>query len=121
MILRDSVPPIVRASGNWEDDPDDEKEGQTTTKKERKVEKPRRYKVLLHNDDYTTMEFVVLVLVKFFRKDETEATHIMLSVHHSGSGVAGVFPKDVAESKVEQVHTYAKQNGMPLKLTAEPE
>lgn len=119
--LPTGFPGRVRASGSFEDDPDDDREGQLATKKERKVEKPRRFKVLLHNDDYTTMEFVVLVLIKFFRKSETEATHIMLSVHHSGSGVAGVYPRDVAESKVAQVLDFARENGMPLKLTAEPE
>jgi ATP-dependent Clp protease adapter protein ClpS len=60
------------------------------------------FKVLFHNDDYTTMEFVILVLMKFFHKSEAEATHIMLSVHHKGSGVAGVYPRDVAETKVDQ-------------------
>lgn len=81
---------------------------------------PRRYKVIFHNDDYTTMEFVIHVLMKFFRKSETEATHIMLSVHHLGSGVAGVYTRDVAETKVKEVHDYAKERGMPLRLTAEP-
>jgi ATP-dependent Clp protease adaptor protein ClpS len=82
---------------------------------------PRRYKVIFHNDDYTTMEFVVLVLMKFFHKSETEATHIMLSVHHKGYGVAGLYTKDVAETKVAEVHDFAKEYGMPLRLTAEPE
>ena len=86
-----------------------------------KTEEPPLFKVLLHNDDYTTMEFVVLVLMKFFHKTETEATHIMLSVHHKGHGVAGVYTKDVAETKVDQVHDYAKEHGMPLRLTVEPE
>jgi len=98
-----------------------EDEGQVATEKETRTEKVRRFKVLLHNDDYTTMEFVVMVLMKFFHKSETEATHIMLSVHHKGHGVAGLFTKDVAESKVDQVQSYAKEQGMPLRLTAEPE
>src|SRR5215203_5044067 len=91
------------------------------TDKQNKLEKVRRYKVLFHNDDYTTMEFVVEVLVKFFHKSETEATHIMLSVHHKGYGVAGLYTKDVAETKVAQVTDYAKEHGMPLRLSAEPE
>ncbi len=62
-------------------------EGDLATQKKSRVEKVRRYKVVLHNDNYTTMEFVILVLMKFFHKTETEATHIMLSVHHKGSGV----------------------------------
>jgi ATP-dependent Clp protease adaptor protein ClpS len=99
----------------------EDKEGDLATQKKRKVEKVRRYKVVLHNDNYTTMEFVVLVLVKFFHKTDTEATHIMLSVHHKGSGVAGVYTKDVAETKVTRVQSFARQNGMPLRLSAEPE
>lgn len=90
------------------------------TLQKRKIERVRPYKVILHNDDYTTMEFVVLILVKFFHKSETEATHIMLSVHHKGQGVAGLYTKDVAESKVAQVQEFAKQHEMPLRLSAEP-
>jgi ATP-dependent Clp protease adaptor protein ClpS len=86
-----------------------------------KTEKPRRYQVVLHNDDYTTMEFVVHVLMKFFHKDETEATRIMLHVHHRGFGVVGLFTRDVAETKANQVMDYAKQHGHPLRCTAEPE
>lgn len=86
-----------------------------------KTKKPRRYQVVLHNDDYTTMEFVVHVLMKFFHKSETEATQIMLHVHHRGYGVVGLFTRDVAESKAAQVMDYAKEHGHPLKCTAEPE
>lgn len=82
---------------------------------------PRRYQVVLHNDDYTTMEFVVHVLQKFFYKTETEATQIMLHVHHKGYGIVGVFTRDVAETKATQVMDYAKQHGHPLRCTAEPE
>ena len=96
-------------------------QGDVTTERDSKVEKVRRWKVVLHNDDYTTMEFVVLILMKFFHKTETEATHIMLSVHHKGHGVAGLYTKDMAETKVAQVLDYAKECQMPLRLTAEPE
>jgi ATP-dependent Clp protease adaptor protein ClpS len=96
-------------------------QGDVATERANKVEKVRRYKVVFHNDDYTTMEFVVLVLMKFFHKSETEATHIMLSVHHKGHGVAGLYTKDVAETKVAQVQDYAKEADMPLRLTVEPE
>lgn len=99
----------------------EDQQGDVATDSASKVEKVRRFKVVFHNDDYTTMEFVVLVLMKFFHKSETEATHIMLSVHHKGHGVAGLYTKDVAETKVAQVHDYAKEQGMPLRLTVEPE
>jgi ATP-dependent Clp protease adaptor protein ClpS len=97
-----------------------EDDGELATDERKRTKKPRQYKVVLHNDNYTTMEFVVLVLKKFFRKNDTEATHIMLTVHHRGSGVAGVYSKDVAETKVHQVTTFAQDAGMPLKLTTEP-
>ncbi len=99
---------------NWEDD------GEVALEKRIRTKKPRQYKVVLHNDNYTTMEFVVMVLSKFFHKNEAEATHIMLTVHHKGSGVAGVYSRDVAETKVQQVTSFSQENGMPLKLTAEP-
>ena len=82
---------------------------------------PRRYKVIFHNDDYTTMEFVIEVLKRFFHKNDTEATHIMLTVHKTGAAVAGVFTRDVAETKSTQVMDYARENGQPLLLTTEPE
>lgn len=95
-------------------------EDEVATDRRIRTKKPRQYKVVLHNDNYTTMEFVVLVLMRFFRKNETEATHIMLTVHHRGHGLAGVYSKDVAETKVHQVTSFAQDQGMPLKLTAEP-
>lgn len=82
---------------------------------------PRRFKVIFHNDDYTTMEFVVEVLKRFFHKTDTEADHIMLTVHRTGAAVAGVYPRDVAETKTTEVMTYARESGMPLLLTTEPE
>ena len=82
---------------------------------------PRRYKVIFHNDDYTTMEYVVEVLRRFFHKTETEALHIMLTVHKKGQAVAGVYPRDVAETKVTEVIKDAREHGHPLMVTAEPE
>lgn len=82
---------------------------------------PRRYKVIFHDDDYTTMEFVVDALKRFFHKTDAEAVHIMLTVHKIGSAVAGVYTRDVAETKAEEVMTCARDNGMPLLLTTEPE
>lgn len=97
-----------------------EDDGELATDERKRTKKPKQYKVVLHNDNYTTMEFVVLILMKFFRKSETEATHIMLTVHHKGTGIAGIYSKDVAETKVHQVTTFAQDHGMPLKLTTEP-
>jgi ATP-dependent Clp protease adaptor protein ClpS len=82
---------------------------------------PRRYKVIFHNDDYTTMEYVVEVLRRFFHRNETEALHIMLTVHKKGRAVAGVYPRDVAETKVVEVMRDARDRGHPLLLTTEPE
>jgi ATP-dependent Clp protease adaptor protein ClpS len=86
-----------------------------------KTEKPRKYVVVLHNDDYTTMEFVVHVLEKFFHMGETEATRIMLHVHRRGVGVCGAYTYEVAETKVTQVMDLARQNQHPLQCTIEKE
>jgi ATP-dependent Clp protease adaptor protein ClpS len=82
---------------------------------------PKRYNVIFHNDDYTTMEYVVEVLRGFFHKSETEALHIMLTVHKKGKAIAGVYPRDVAETKVGEVMRDAREHGHPLLVTAEPE
>ncbi len=86
-----------------------------------KTKKPHLYKVLLLNDDYTPMEFVVRVLEVFFGKDRQEATHIMLSVHHKGVGVCGVYTREVAETKVNQVMDLARRNEHPLQCIMEKE
>lgn len=86
----------------------------------KKTRRPRRWKVLIYNDDYTSMDFVVYVLVKHFRKSPAEATHVMLQVHHKGVGVAGVYTKDVAETKVAEVTAEAREQEMPLRLEARP-
>ena len=88
---------------------------------EEETTEPNKYKVLFHNDDYTTMEFVVRVLERVFHKSKSEATKIMLEVHHSGSGVAGVYSKQIAETKVEQTIQWAREEGHPLMVTMEPE
>jgi ATP-dependent Clp protease adaptor protein ClpS len=100
---------------------DSEREDELAVAERPKVARPRRYVVVFHNDDYTTQEFVVHVLQKFFHMDETEATQVMLHVHHRGYGIVGVFTRDVAETKASQVMHYAKEHGHPLKCTAEPE
>ena len=86
----------------------------------RRPRRARRYHVVMHNDDYTTMEFVVAMLMKHFHKPPAEALHIMLQVHHKGAGIAGVYTRDVAETKVAEVIDEARQEGMPLLLTVEP-
>jgi ATP-dependent Clp protease adaptor protein ClpS len=101
-------------------DADFERDEELAVEERRKTKRPRRWKVLLHNDDFTTMEFVVHVLITHFRKSAAEATHIMLQVHRKGVGLAGVYSKEVAETKVAEVTDEARANGMPLKLTAEP-
>ncbi len=86
-----------------------------------KVEKPRLYKVLLLNDDYTPMDFVVHVLQRFFNKGREEATRIMLTVHYKGVGVCGVYPREVAETKVNQVLEFARRHEHPLQCIMERE
>jgi len=95
-------------------------EAGVAVEKRKKTARPKRYKVLLHNDDFTSMEFVVHVLITHFRRPPGEATQIMLEVHHQGIGVAGVYPKEVAETKVAEVTAEARAEGMPLLLTLEP-
>jgi ATP-dependent Clp protease adaptor protein ClpS len=84
-----------------------------------KTKAPSFYKVLILNDDFTPRDFVVHVLQKFFRKNETEAVQLMLQVHHQGMGIAGVYTFEVAETKAYQVNLYSKQNNFPLKCTVE--
>ncbi len=91
------------------------------TKTAPKTKKPPLYKVLLLNDDFTPMEFVVFVLERFFHKNRQEATTIMLHVHRRGVGVCGIFTYEVAETKVNQVVDYARQNQHPLQCTMEKE
>jgi ATP-dependent Clp protease adaptor protein ClpS len=93
----------------------------TQVKPEKKLKRPRLYRVLLHNDDYTTREFVVQVLHTVFHRDEQDAIRIMLHVHHNGVGVAGVFTREVAETKIQRVERMAREQEFPLRLTMEPE
>ena len=93
----------------------------TKTRKEERVKKPRMYRVLMHNDDYTTREFVVEVLRGVFHHSEPEAVRIMLHVHYNGIGVAGVFTREIAETKVRTVEEMAREREYPLRLSMEPE
>ena len=103
------------------DSPEDEESigGTALQESEPKVKKPPLYKVLMLNDDYTPMDFVVQVLQIFFAMNVEKATEIMLHVHTRGVGVCGVFTRDVAETKVAQVTQFAQENQHPLKLTIE--
>jgi len=96
-------------------------EGQigVATRTRTRPKKPSQYKVLLLNDDYTPMEFVVMVLKRFFRMDLEQATRVMLHVHQRGVGVCGIFPYEVAETKVNQVMDFARENQHPLQCTLE--
>lgn len=85
-----------------------------------RTKEPKMYKVILLNDDYTSMEFVVLVLESVFHKNGADAQRIMISVHEHGSGIAGVYTKEVGETKIAVVHHLAKQNQFPLKCALEP-
>jgi ATP-dependent Clp protease adaptor protein ClpS len=87
---------------------------------ERKVKRPRLYNVLLHNDDYTTMEFVVMILMTVFHRPEADAIRIMLHVHTRGVGVAGVYPRQMAETRVNKVTRLAREYEYPLRCSMEP-
>jgi ATP-dependent Clp protease adaptor protein ClpS len=86
-----------------------------------KVETPKKFKVILLNDDFTPMEFVVHILTHFFNKTQEEADKIMLEVHNKGAGLAGVYTREIAEMKVQQVTTLARKNQYPLKTIMEAE
>ena len=107
----------ILSMGGEEGDEDGSGELVTVTRTKR----PPKYKVLLHNDDYTTMEFVVYILKKVFNKTSDEAHEVMLSVHSHGRGVCGVYTHEVAESKMNRVSLEAKENGHPLLCTIEAE
>lgn len=94
-------------------------QGELLANDETRNQEPPRFKVLLHNDDYTTMDFVVMILTTIFHKDENEATKIMLDVHHQGVGIAGVYTREIGETKISQVHKLAKDNQFPLKCSLE--
>ena len=94
-------------------------EGEVTS--ETDVTEPSLYRVLLLNDDYTTMEFVVEILITVFHKSVEEATRIMFNVHQAGVGLCGIYTYEIAETKVDSVHALAKEHGFPLKCTMEKE
>lgn len=93
----------------------------TRTKPQKKVQRPRLFRVLLHNDDYTTREFVVHVLSAIFHRSEGESVRIMLHVHHTGVGVAGLYTREIAETKLAETERMAREQEFPLRLSMEPE
>ena len=107
------------STGGYEDD--DQTSGSVATKTRTRTERPSLYKVLLLNDDYTPMEFVIHVLERFFSKNREDATRIMLHVHQQGVGICGVYTFEVAETKVTQVIEFSRQNQHPLQCTMEKE
>ncbi len=119
--LPPGAPPITRAAGDGDKDgdADDDEQVGLATKTRAKPKRPSQYKVLMLNDDYTPMEFVVIVLKRFFRMDLEQATRVMLHVHQRGVGVCGIFPYEVAETKVNQVMDCARENQHPLQCTLE--
>ncbi|GIU24230.1 MULTISPECIES: ATP-dependent Clp protease adapter ClpS [unclassified Shewanella] len=86
---------------------------------ESEFKRPSMYKVILNNDDYTPMDFVIEILQLFFKKDEQQATEIMLAIHHKGKGICGIYPFGIAETKVAQVNQFARQNQHPLLCSLE--
>lgn len=104
-------------AGRFENESDTVTESRT----EKKLAKPKLYRVLLHNDNYTTRDFVVAVLRQIFHRSETDAVRIMLHVHNNGLGVAGVYTHDVATTKIRLVEALARQQDFPLRLSMEPE
>jgi ATP-dependent Clp protease adaptor protein ClpS len=97
----------------------DEQQGLVATREREDIREPSLYKALLHNDDYTSMEFVILILENIFGKSTTMATKIMLDVHQQGIGVAGIYTREICETKIELVHHLARKNGFPLRCSME--
>jgi ATP-dependent Clp protease adaptor protein ClpS len=95
--------------------------GEVLTDETAETKEPPRFKVLLHNDDYTTMEFVVSILENIFQKTKHEATRIMLNVHNDGVGIAGIYTREICETKITIVHELARKNQFPLRCSMEQE
>jgi ATP-dependent Clp protease adaptor protein ClpS len=113
---------VPRGSGPfYAQDGDPHREGGVATQTRQRVARPPRYKVVLYNDDYTPMGFVISILERVFGKGPSEATRIMLAIHKTGLGIAGVYVLDVAETKLVQVHQAAEQRGFPLRAGLEKE
>jgi len=107
------APPVVRPK-------DDDGGSVVLERRTQRTQPPQMYQVVMLNDDYTPMEFVVVVIQEFFHKDRETATQIMLKIHLDGKGICGVYPRDIANTKVEQVQEAARQAGHPLQCLSEP-
>jgi ATP-dependent Clp protease adaptor protein ClpS len=113
---------IVNNTGdeNWDPAQDDDWESGLAVEEEKpKLKPPKQYKVIVNNDDYTPMEFVVQVLMMYFSMDDAKATRVMMSVHTKGKGICGIFSHEIAETKVDQVNEYSRMNQHPLMCTME--
>ncbi len=113
---------IVNNTGdeNWDHDQDvDWDSGLAVEEDKPKLKPPKQYKVIVNNDDYTPMEFVVQVLMMYFSMDDAKATRVMMSVHTKGKGICGIFSHEIAETKVDQVNEYSRLNQHPLMCTME--
>lgn len=86
-----------------------------------RTKRPRRFRIVIHNDDYSTMDFVVEVLTRFFQKSRAESVELMLTVHNQGAAVVGVYSRDLAETLLAEVRRFARNRKQPLQLTMEPE
>lgn len=102
-------------------EPNKGEQGQSSTDEKTDLAKPKKYKVMLHNDDYTPMDFVVDILESIFSKDKIAAMQVMLNVHNLGRGVCGVYPFEIAETKTQRVHDLATEHEYPLKASMEEE
>lgn len=96
-----------------------EEESDSAVAEKTDLGKPSLYRVILHNDDYTSMEFVVMILRTVFGKSVEEAVEIMYDVHRNGTGLAGIYTREIAETRVQLVHTKARENGFPLRCSME--
>lgn len=116
-----SISPILNNSGKDTDSDSSHGSVETLSQSRTKIKRPKRYRVLLLNDDYTTMDFVVSILESVFLKSPTEAARIMLEVHHKGSGLCGIYPKEIAEAKIVTVESRAREAEFPLRCVMEEE
>ena len=113
---------IVNNTGdeNWDHARDDDWDSGLAVEEDKpKLKPPKQFKVIVNNDDYTPMEFVVQVLMMYFSMDDAKATRVMMSVHTKGKGICGVFSHEIAETKVDQVNEYSRMNQHPLMCTME--